>query len=85
MGRLRIVGIGDDGPVGLTDQARKILIEADLVIATPSVLKMLGQTTAKQQFLPADMNEAVSLLQSAITTYNKPVLVSEGDPLFFGV
>jgi precorrin-6Y C5,15-methyltransferase (decarboxylating) len=85
MGRLRIVGIGDDGPIGLTDQGRKILSEADLVIATGSVLKMLGETNAKQQFLPADMNEAVTLLHSAIKNYNSPVLVSEGDPLFFGV
>jgi len=85
MGRLRIVGIGDDGLPGLTDQARKILTEAGLVIGTTAVLKMLHEITVPKQTLPADMDEALAGLQAAISTCDKPVLVSEGDPLFFGV
>lgn len=85
MGRLRIVGIGDDGLPGLTDQARKILTDADLVIGTTEVLKMLHEMAAAKQTLPADMDEALAGLQAAISTVDKPVLVSEGDPLFFGV
>ena len=85
MGRLRIVGIGDDGLPGLTDQARKILTDADLVIGTTEVLNMLHEMAAAKQTLPADMDEALAGLQAAISTVDKPVLVSEGDPLFFGV
>ncbi|MFM7316341.1 MAG: precorrin-6y C5,15-methyltransferase (decarboxylating) subunit CbiE, partial [bacterium] len=85
MGRLRIVGIGDDGLPGLTDQARKILTDAGLLIGTPAVLKMLQEIPVPKQSLPADMGEALASLQAAISTCDKPVLVSEGDPLFFGV
>jgi len=85
MSRLRIVGIGDDGVVGLTDQARRILTEADLVIGTPSALSLLSELPARKETLHADMNEALMQLKEVIQVQNKPVLVSEGDPLFFGV
>ena len=85
MSRLRIVGIGDDGVVGLTDQARRILIEADLVIGTASALSLLSDLPARKETLHADMNEALAQLKDVIRVQDKPVLVSEGDPLFFGV
>ena len=85
MSRLRIVGIGDDGVVGLTDQARRILTEADLVIGTASALSLLSDLPARKETLHADMNEALAQLKDVIRVQDKPVLVSEGDPLFFGV
>lgn len=85
MVRLRIVGIGDDGLLGLTDHARRILTEADLVVGTSNALRLLQDLKAEKIILPADMDEALSQLRNTLQTHNKPVLVSEGDPLFFGV
>lgn len=85
MTRLRIVGIGDDGLVGLTDQARRILNDADLVIGTSSALDLLSELPALKEPLLPDMNQALQQLRSALQTAARPVLVSEGDPLFFGV
>ncbi len=85
MSRLRIVGIGDDGIVGLTDQARRILADADLVIGTTGALSLLDEVSKPKITLDADMNSALEQLRDAIATQVRPVLVSEGDPLFFGV
>ncbi|MBI1324044.1 precorrin-6y C5,15-methyltransferase (decarboxylating) subunit CbiE [bacterium] len=85
MSRLRIVGIGDDGIVGLTDQARRILGEADLVIGTTGALSLLDEVQKPKITLEADMNSALEQLRAAIADQKSPVLVSEGDPLFFGV
>lgn len=85
MERLRIVGIGDDGILGLTDQARRILTQADLVIGTPKALELLKDLSAERNPLAADMEEALNQLRTAISSHSHPVLVSEGDPLFFGV
>lgn len=85
MSRLRIVGIGDDGLVGLTDQARRILGEADLVLGTAGALGLLADLPARKETLEPDMNQALGQLKKAIEQSKNPVLVSEGDPLFFGV
>lgn len=85
MVRLRIVGIGDDGLLGLTDHARRILSEADLILGTASAMALLHGLQAEKKNLPADMDEALEQLKSALKTHKQPVLVSEGDPLFFGV
>ena len=85
MSRLSIVGIGDDGLVGLTDQARRILSEADLVIGTANAMSLLVDLPAHKSTLAADMNEALAQLKDVIKAHARPVLVSEGDPLFFGV
>lgn len=85
MARLRIVGIGDDGIVGLTDTVRKILAEADLVIGTSGALSLLEEIDKPKIPLDADMNTALGQLRDVIANRKSPVLVSEGDPLFFGV
>lgn len=36
--RLVILGIGDDGPAGLTESARRTLMESDLILGAPQVL-----------------------------------------------
>ena len=45
--------IGDDGVVGLTDQARRILTEADLVIGTASALSLLRRLASRSSGLLA--------------------------------
>ncbi len=82
--RLVIVGIGDEGPGGLTDRARQILIEADLIVGAEPVLGPLESLAARKVVLRPEMSLALEQVKDALSA-RRPVLVSSGDPLFYGV
>ena len=79
-----IVGIGDDGLGGLTDAARRILAGADLLLGAPAMLRLVAELPARKEPLDADMPTALRQVREALATA-KPVLISGGDPLFYGV
>lgn len=82
--KLVIVGIGDDGLAGLTEAARRVVTEADLILGTPSMLRLLEQVGGRKQVLEAEMSAALRQVHAAMAA-PRPVLVSGGDPLFYGV
>jgi precorrin-6Y C5,15-methyltransferase (decarboxylating) len=82
--KLVILGIGDDGLAGLTETARRLVMEADLILGAPAVLSLLESTPGAKQGLEPDMSLAVRQVREALTR-RRPVLVSSGDPLFYGV
>jgi precorrin-6Y C5,15-methyltransferase (decarboxylating) len=82
--KLVIVGIGDDGLAGLTDAARRVVADADLILGAPSTLKLLESMPARKVSLDPDMPSALRQVREAHTAH-RPVLVSSGDPLFYGV
>ncbi|MDR3637480.1 MAG: precorrin-6y C5,15-methyltransferase (decarboxylating) subunit CbiE [Isosphaeraceae bacterium] len=82
--KLVIVGIGDDGLAGLTESARRIVTEADVILGAPSTLRLLDALPPKKVPLEADMPAALRQVREALKGA-KPVLVSSGDPLFYGV
>ncbi len=91
-----ILGIGDDGLAGLTESARRVVAEADLVLGPPATLRLLEgsattatatatpTTTARLLPLDPDMPTALRQVREAIRS-RRPVLVTTGDPLFYGV
>jgi precorrin-6B C5,15-methyltransferase / cobalt-precorrin-6B C5,C15-methyltransferase len=82
--KLVILGIGDDGLTGLTESARRILMDADLILGAPPVLSLLEGVPGRRQPLEPDMSLAIRQVREALAT-SRPVLVSQGDPLFYGV
>jgi precorrin-6Y C5,15-methyltransferase (decarboxylating) len=82
--KLVILGIGDDGLPGLTDSARHILAEADLILCGPSTLSLLESLPARKVVLEPEMSAALRQVKEALSV-RRPVLVSGGDPLFYGV
>jgi precorrin-6Y C5,15-methyltransferase (decarboxylating) len=82
--RLVIVGIGDDGLVGLTDAARRTILDATVVLGASSTLNLLGEIAAKTVVLDPDMPTALRQVREALAS-DRAVLVSGGDPLFYGV
>jgi precorrin-6Y C5,15-methyltransferase (decarboxylating) len=82
--KLVIVGIGDDGLAGLTEAARRLVMSADLVLGAPSSLSLLESVPVRKQALEPDMSLALRQVREALA-YTKPVLISYGDPLFYGV
>jgi precorrin-6Y C5,15-methyltransferase (decarboxylating) len=82
--KLVILGIGDDGLGGMTESARRKLSDADLILGAPSTLTLLDSIQARKVPLEAEMAAAVRQVRDALKA-DRPVLVSSGDPLFYGV
>ena len=82
--RLVIIGIGDDGLAGLTDAARKTIAGADVLLGAPSTLSLLAETPGRKVTLAPEMTAALRQVREALEG-RQPVLVAEGDPLFYGV
>jgi precorrin-6Y C5,15-methyltransferase (decarboxylating) len=82
--KLVILGIGDDGLAGLSEPARRLLLAADLILGAPSILTLLESVPGQKQALEPDMSLALRQVREALS-YRRPVLVSGGDPLFYGV
>ncbi|MGE3819600.1 MAG: precorrin-6y C5,15-methyltransferase (decarboxylating) subunit CbiE [Isosphaeraceae bacterium] len=82
--KLVIVGIGDDGLAGLTEGARRIVAEADVVLGAPAMLRLVEDLGGRRVTLDPDMPKALKQVRDALNV-GKPVLISGGDPLFYGV
>jgi precorrin-6Y C5,15-methyltransferase (decarboxylating) len=82
--KLVIVGIGDDGLAGLTDAARRVVADADLILGAPATLRLLESMPARKVPLDPDMPSALRQVREAQAA-ERPVLASSGDPLFYGV
>ena len=83
-GRLVIVGIGDDGLAGLTEPARRTIMAADYVLAPPRALALLDAVPGIKVALDPEMGVAARQAKEALA-HRQPVLVTGGDPLFYGV
>ena len=83
-GKLVILGIGDDGLAGLTEAARRMVQGADVILGAAGTLRLLEGVAGRKVALDAEMPSALRQVREALTARN-PVLVSGGDPLFYGV
>lgn len=82
MEKIYILGIGDEGPCGLTEHCRDILDSAEVIVAAASTIGQIENSKAKRVILKDDLDEIVELIQAQRD--KKIVLLSLGDPLFFG-
>ncbi len=83
--RLVIVGIGDDGLAGLTDAARRTIVGGRRRSSGPRrTLRLVDEAAGRKVALDPDMPAALRQVREALAA-RRPVLVSEGDPLFYGV
>lgn len=82
--KIVIVGIGDDGLAGLTQAARAVLTRADVILAPASLVGELGGFSGKVIPQAAEMREVLGQLDS-LQAAKSPVLVTGGDPLFYGI
>jgi precorrin-6Y C5,15-methyltransferase (decarboxylating) len=82
--KIVIVGIGDDGLAGLTEAARRVVNEADVVLGAPATLRLLTDAPGRRVPLDPDMPAALRQVREALAA-RRPILVSGGDPLFYGV
>ena len=82
VGKVHILGIGDDGLEGLTRGARGLLDQADLVIGSAHTLASVGESTAQRVASDGDPEEVARLV--AEHPEKHVVILATGDPLFYG-
>jgi len=81
--KIQIIGIGDDGLEGVTEAARRMIEQADLIIGASPMLALLPTSTAERLELDADLGGVVERLRSA-SSDQRIVVLASGDPLFYG-
>jgi precorrin-6Y C5,15-methyltransferase (decarboxylating) len=81
--KIHIIGIGDDGLAGVTDAARHLLEQADLIIGSKQALELLPPLKAQRLLVGDSFDEALQRLSRS--TAERVVVLASGDPLFYGV
>lgn len=81
--RIYILGIGDDGFEGLSRHAQALLQEAGLILGPPGLIDRLKHLPNAKEITPLDLEKLVERLEEE-KGQRKIVLLTHGDPLFFG-
>ena len=79
---LTIIGMGEDGPDGLTPASLKALQAAENVIAPPRHLALLPDLAAKKIEWPVPFVDGLTILSDLRGTLT--VAITSGDPFWFG-
>jgi precorrin-6Y C5,15-methyltransferase (decarboxylating) len=82
--KIHIVGIGSDGPAGLTARARELVGAADLLLGAENALDLLPEGRGERVRIGPDLHEVVRLLEANLGR-RRIAIVAVGDPLFYGV
>ncbi len=81
---LVVIGIGLDGPAGLTSEARAHLAAARVLAGSPRQLGLFPDWPGERIVMDGGLDEFISRVR---TSYEiaKTVLLATGDPLFYGI
>jgi precorrin-6Y C5,15-methyltransferase (decarboxylating) len=79
--KITIVGVGDDGSPGLSQQATEVIARATKLYGSTALLERFCNAAVDQQVLGPDLDRLASELESAPTG---SVVLASGDPLFYG-
>jgi len=82
--KIPVLGVGGDGAAGLTARSRQLLADADLVLGSDNVLRLLPEIKAQRFRIGTDLQEVVEAIRTRLGK-QKIVVVATGDPLFYGV
>lgn len=80
---LTIVGMGEDGAVGLSVSARQALENAEVIIGSQRMFAMLPPSKAEQHLWPQPFSEVVQQMKAFAG--RNTVLLATGDPMNYGV
>jgi precorrin-6Y C5,15-methyltransferase (decarboxylating) len=79
---LTIVGLGEDGPEGLSPASRRALDAADVVMGPPRHLALLPESAAERVEWPVPFVDGLPRL--AAMAGRRVALLASGDPFWFG-
>ena len=83
--KVHIIGVGDDGLGGLTEMARRLIGQADLLIGTEQTLASVQPENSQCQIVPSgnDLGMITERIRNSLG--QRIVVLTSGDPLFYGV
>jgi precorrin-6Y C5,15-methyltransferase (decarboxylating) len=81
--QIHVIGIGDDGLAGLTEAARRLIDEAELLVSDEERLALVPEGAAERMVVAGNLEETASNL--AEVEGKRIVILASGDPLFYGV
>lgn len=79
--KITIVGVGDDGSPGLSQQATEVIARASKLFGSASLLERFADSKVDKQPLGPDLERLATELDSAP---EGSVVLASGDPLFYG-
>ena len=79
---LTIIGLGEDGPDGLSPASCKALAEAEIVMGAARHLSLLPDLTADVIEWPVPFSDGISMLMNL--RGSRVVVLASGDPFWFG-
>lgn len=79
---ITIVGLGEDGPEGLSPASVDALARAEIIIGPKRHLALLGQTEAEQIVWPVPFADGIDVLRGL--SGRAVVMLVSGDPFWFG-
>lgn len=82
--RAVVVGIGDNGPSGLTARALDVVREAEVLCGGQRHLAMFPEHTAERLPITGDLDAVLSRLDRLVESRRVAVLAS-GDPCYYGI
>lgn len=82
---VHIIGIGDDGPCGLTDEARAAVAGAGLLCGGERHLALFPAQAGERAVIRRDIDELARTIGQARADGRRVVVLASGDPLFYGI
>lgn len=79
---LTIIGMGEDGVAGLGVRSQAALAQADVIMAPPRHLDLLGETSAQTVPWPVPFSDGLDRLETF--RGQRVVVLASGDPFWFG-
>jgi precorrin-6Y C5,15-methyltransferase (decarboxylating) len=79
--KITIIGVGDDGSPGLSQQAMEVIQRASKLYGSSTLLERFSHVAVTKQVLGADLDRLAAELESAP---HGSVVITSGDPLFYG-
>jgi precorrin-6Y C5,15-methyltransferase (decarboxylating) len=81
--KIHIIGIGEDGLDGVTDAARRLVKEAELLIGESHCLSLVPEAAGERITVGANLDDVGTRLADGGN--RSTVVLAVGDPLFYGV
>lgn len=83
-----IIGINEDGVSGLSDKAKKVILEADTIFGGErhlNLMKPLIGETKEFAIIKRNIEHTIKEMKRASAAGKKVVVLASGDPLLFGI
>ena len=80
--KIFVVGIGDEGPAGLTEAAKQRIQAAELLIGLDVKIDSLPASADQRVGVRGDFESVIEKIEA--NSAKKTVVVASGDPLFYG-